>query len=75
MATPALAYPDSVFIKFKPLALQEKTSKYLDPAKTGILKPEVVPLITAPMPIIPVYGVNVTTAPGTAAKLLLPAAA
>ena len=69
--TPALAYPEIVFIRLEPEAVAENTRSRRVPAVTGIAKPFAVPLLVLPKATIPVNpGASVTTAPGIAVKLL-----
>ena len=69
---PALAYPVRVLITSMPaVTSDEKTNNKRVSAVTGIVNPVVIPLLISPIPINPVKGgVSVTTAPGTAVKLL-----
>ncbi|MEI6100337.1 MAG: hypothetical protein WCP73_00740 [Eubacteriales bacterium] len=55
-----------------PVAVIENTISILEPAMTGIERPEVIPLLVFPAPTAPVSaGVIVTIAPGKAEKILL----
>lgn len=72
MPTPPLALPVIVVAMSMPaVTLAENTSSSLVPAVTGMDKPDVMPLLVAPMATMPVNGgASVTEAPGTAVKIL-----
>ena len=72
IASPALAYPATVFTRVRPEAVAVKTNSSRVWLVTGMERPVTVPKDKVPIARIPVSaGAKVTTAPGTAVKVLL----
>ena len=71
MATPALAYPDTVFTNDAPSAVDENTINSLVCEVTSILNPEVIPLDISPTASVPVrVGAKVTVASSIGSNIL-----
>jgi hypothetical protein len=71
IATPALAYPDTVLTSDKPAAVAENTINNLVCPVTGIANPVRIALLIVPTASMPVRaGANVTEVPATGEKVL-----
>ena len=72
MLNPALAYPATVLISVRPLAVAESTSIRRVWAVTGILSPVRAPFSNVPMDITPVSeGARLTSVPAMGENTLL----